>query len=294
MDRPKVSVVMITYNHEKYIEKAINGVFIQKTNFPVELIISNDCSPDNSDEVIKKIISKAPENITVKYTKHEKNLGMIPNFVWSLKQATGKYIALCEGDDYWTEEDKLQTQFNFLENNPNFIAHVHNVNVINGSITTPFSSESSRIIATKELYNHRKFHTASIFFLNRDEIFKNFPTNIFSGDRLLFLLLSIFGKIYYMDNIFAVYRTDSYGASKIANYDLLKLDINMISYLKTKGFGKDLVLLKQFYHQNLLFSKNISKFNLIKNYSKYIYFSIFAKNFNYVNNIKIIKLIIKK
>ena len=101
---PLVSVTMVTYGQEKYIQKAIEGVFLQKTNFPVELIIANDCSPDNTDEIVKEIIKKSPPNIQVKYTKHEINKGMIPNFIWVYQQAQGKYIAICEGDDYWTDE----------------------------------------------------------------------------------------------------------------------------------------------------------------------------------------------
>ncbi len=65
--KPLVSVIMITYGHEKYIEEAIRGVFLQKTNFPFELIISNDKSPDSTDEIVKNIIKSAPENISVKY-----------------------------------------------------------------------------------------------------------------------------------------------------------------------------------------------------------------------------------
>ena len=115
--KPLVSVIMITYGHEKYIEEAIRGVFLQKTNFPLELIISNDKSPDSTDEIIKNIIKSAPENISVNYIQHLENIGMLPNFISTLKMAEGKYIAVCEGDDYWTDENKLQKQIDFLEKN---------------------------------------------------------------------------------------------------------------------------------------------------------------------------------
>lgn len=123
MNDIKVSVVMITYNHEKFIKEALESVFSQKTNFQYEIIISNDCSTDNTDEVIKKIIDKNENGNLINYTNHKNNKGMIPNFLWSIQQAKGKYIALCEGDDYWTDPYKLQKQVDFLEANPDYSIH---------------------------------------------------------------------------------------------------------------------------------------------------------------------------
>ena len=117
---PLVSVVMITYGHEKYIEEAIQGVLMQECDFEIELIVANDLSPDYTDRVVKRIIAEHPKGSCIKYTCHEHNLGMISNFNWSLNQTTGTYIAICEGDDYWTDPLKLQKQVDFLEKNPDF------------------------------------------------------------------------------------------------------------------------------------------------------------------------------
>ena len=95
-------------------------MFLQKTNFPIEFIIANDNSPDNTDSIIKQIIKNTPDNVQVRYTKHEVNKGMNPNFTWALKQAKGKYIAVCDGDDYWIDENKLQKQTDFLEQNHDY------------------------------------------------------------------------------------------------------------------------------------------------------------------------------
>lgn len=121
MELPKVSVVTITYGHEKYITETLDGVLMQQYKGPVEFIIANDNSPDATDEVVKKYFleNPAPSNFEIKYTKHETNKGMMPNFIWALEQATGKYIALCEGDDYWTDPLKLQKQTGILEKNAN-------------------------------------------------------------------------------------------------------------------------------------------------------------------------------
>ena len=108
---------MITYGHEKFIEEAIKGVLIQETNFEIELIISNDCSPDKTDEIIQSILKTHPKASIINYFKQENNIGMMPNFIFGIKQCKGKFIALCDGDDYWTDAFKLQKQVEFLENN---------------------------------------------------------------------------------------------------------------------------------------------------------------------------------
>ncbi|MDO9260985.1 MAG: glycosyltransferase, partial [Flavobacteriaceae bacterium] len=112
-DKPTVSVCMITYNHENYIQQAIEGVLMQTCNFEVELIIANDCATDKTDEVIQEIIKNHPNSSWIKYTNHSQNKGMMPNFIWAMQQCKGKYIALCEGDDYWTDPLKLQKQVEF-------------------------------------------------------------------------------------------------------------------------------------------------------------------------------------
>ena len=112
-NRLLLSVIMITYGHENFIEQAIKGVLIQECNFDFELIIANDCSPDNTDIIIKDIIANDPRAGKIKYVRHNNNIGMMPNFIYALQSAKGKYIALCEGDDYWTLPSKLQKQVDF-------------------------------------------------------------------------------------------------------------------------------------------------------------------------------------
>ena len=113
--RPTVSVCMITYGHEAFIEEAIKGVLMQETEFEFELIISNDCSLDATDSIIKKIIDTHPKGAIINYTSHEKNIGMMPNFIYALQRCRGKYVAVCEGDDYWTAPLKLHRQVAILE-----------------------------------------------------------------------------------------------------------------------------------------------------------------------------------
>ena len=126
----KLSVVMITYGHEEYITEAINGVLMQKCNFEIELIISNDNSPDNTDVVIRKLINNKLSPVKIKYFSNSVNKGMVENFRWSLHLAQGKYVAMCEGDDYWTDPLKLQKQVDFLEANPEYYSCFSAYNVI--------------------------------------------------------------------------------------------------------------------------------------------------------------------
>ncbi|MDN3725280.1 glycosyltransferase family 2 protein [Aequorivita sp. SDUM287046] len=119
MDIPLVSVCMITYNHEKYIAEAIHGVLMQKTDFKIEFIIANDASTDETHTLIDQLAIDT-NKITINYINHPANIGMMSNFVFALEQCRGKYIALCEGDDYWTDPLKLQKQVGFLETNDDY------------------------------------------------------------------------------------------------------------------------------------------------------------------------------
>lgn len=116
MKEPLVSVKMITYNHAPYIAKAIEGVLQQKTNFPFELVIGEDCSTDGTREIVFEYQKKYPEVIRV--ITSEKNVGMKKNGYRITKACRGKYIAFCEGDDYWHNLDKLQKQVDYLESHP--------------------------------------------------------------------------------------------------------------------------------------------------------------------------------
>ena len=114
----KVSVAMITYNHEKYIEEAITSVMNQKGKFEVELVIGNDCSKDNTSKIINKLVEKYPGKI--KFLDRKKNMGVINNLLDVLAYCDGDYVAFLEGDDYWLTDSKLKKQIAFLEKNKDY------------------------------------------------------------------------------------------------------------------------------------------------------------------------------
>lgn len=125
--KPVVSVNMITYNHEKYIAKAIEGVMSQEVDFPFELVIGEDCSPDNTRDIAIEYQKKYPHNIRVIYP--EQNVGPNNNFRRTLEACRGEYIAICEGDDIWLDKTKLKKQVGFLAENPDYVITYHDYDV---------------------------------------------------------------------------------------------------------------------------------------------------------------------
>ena len=115
-----MSVIITTYMHENYIAKAIESVLMQIVDFEFELIIADDCSPDITHKIVSDYIENQTKRIRVKYKRQSRNLGVVSNFVWALEHTKGKYIALCEGDDYWTDPYKLQKQVDVLQSNKSF------------------------------------------------------------------------------------------------------------------------------------------------------------------------------
>jgi len=118
MTEPLVSVKMITYNHAPYIAQAIEGVLQQKTNFPYELVIGEDCSTDGTRQIVFDYQKKYPAIIRV--ITSDQNVGMSKNSHLTTKACRGKYVAFCEGDDYWHHPDKLQKQADCLESHPEY------------------------------------------------------------------------------------------------------------------------------------------------------------------------------
>ena len=113
-----VSIFMLTYNHEKYIAKALDSILKQKVNFPYEIVLGEDCSTDNTREIVLNYAKQYPDKF--KLILHETNRGAMYNQNEVFANCTGKYIAICEGDDYWTDLNKLQKQVDFLEDNIDF------------------------------------------------------------------------------------------------------------------------------------------------------------------------------
>lgn len=209
MKKPLVSVVMITYAHENFIEQAVSSILMQNCDFEVELIIANDNSPDSTDQIVLDIIKNHPKGKWIKYTKHQINTGMMPNFIWALEQCSGNYIALCDGDDYWADPYKLQKQVDFLEKNESYSLCFHKINILNkdGDVVEDFITKVPENYETFEnLANSNFIHTPSVVFRSKYLPLPLKLSNAPVGDYILWLHLASHGKIHYIPESMAIYR----------------------------------------------------------------------------------------
>ncbi len=213
---------MITYAHENFIEQAINGVLMQECDFEIELIISNDCSPDKTDEIISKILIDNSKSNLIRYIKHDQNIGSISNFIYSLKETKGRYVALCEGDDYWTDPFKLQKQLDFLENNQEYIICGHWQTTVNekGDDIISIEDPSSKLI---------NLATRCVLFRNgffKQDFFDFFQNNKNLGETFVYHYLSQFGNSIILPFHGAAYRISPVGIySMIGRENQIKLSI---------------------------------------------------------------------
>lgn len=233
----KVSICMITYNHQDYLEDAINGVLMQITDFEYELIISNDNSTDNSDIIIKNYLKNHIYKDKVNYINNERNIGMMPNFINTLEKCKGDYVAICEGDDYWIDKYKLQKQVDFLDKNNDFSICFHKIKTQDKEgIKDDFIENNHKQVTTiYDLAKGNYIHTCSVMY--RNNLFEKFPEyfNISPiGDYYLHLLNSQYGKIYCFDDIMAIYRIHdtSYWSSK-KQQERENIWINFLENIKT-------------------------------------------------------------
>jgi len=210
IDYNTISVIMITYGHEKFIRQAVEGVLMQKCNFNVELIIANDASPDKTSDIVYDIIKTNPNANRIKYINRDKNIGGQNNFKDAFEQCKGKYIAHCEGDDYWTDPYKLQKQINFLETNPDYVLTFHKIKILqpNGILVDDFITkipENYQTIEALAQYGNY-IHTPSIVYKN---IINELPFEMMIspiGDYFLYMIIAQHGKLKYFEESMAVYR----------------------------------------------------------------------------------------
>lgn len=217
----KVSVSCITYNHEKYIEQAIQSFLMQKTDFKYEILIHDDASTDSTADIIKKYQQEYPDIIKPvlqsenQYSRGVKHISYTYNF----NRAKGKYIALCEGDDYWTDKYKLQKQVDYMESDSECTLCTHSVKRVSTESVNDIGlirpSKVNRELDIREfiLGGGMFIGTNSILFPKK--IIDNLPTWFFdahAGDYPLQIFLANHGKAYYMDETMSAYRVNVQGS----------------------------------------------------------------------------------
>lgn len=269
-DNIVVSVVIITYNHERYIEQAIDSVLMQNVNFEYEIIIGDDNSLDRTQEIIKRYQLLYPRQI--KSILRTENVGMRNNSNDLRSKCKGKYMILLEGDDYWIDQNKLQKQVEFLEKNKDFIAVGHWCDVVdeNSNSTNLYPNKDKIFNFKKNIYTLNDYKNdiipghantlmyRNIYLNNTHDLNKFYSASDTIGDRTTYLLLVLLGKVGVIHEVMSCYRfVQREGES---------------NYCSTI-IGKNIALDRYLYYSNLekyskeVFNKEISlielKYNMV-------------------------------
>lgn len=228
--KPDLSIVVATYNHEKFVSEAIESILKQKTHYSYEVWIGDDCSSDNTQLILRDYMHKTPDNFH--YILRKKNIGADQNFSELYSKTNGRYLIVLEGDDYWIDDNKIEFQLNFLETHKEYFAIAHNTLVIgtDGKIRQDYSYPECK----KNLYTLKDFQkgiyagqTTTIMSRNYYkyyyfDIFK--PSVKWAGDRTRNFMFASYGKVFCEQKVRSAYRYindsgDSYSANFKKNKD---------------------------------------------------------------------------
>ncbi len=240
----------MTYNHAEFIRACMESILIQKTTFPVEIVVGDDFSTDRTLEIIREF--KNTEMITIKilersfgdsYWIKRKKLGRLYNFINIIENCSGEYIALLDGDDYWTDPNKLQKQVDFLDKNPDCVSshHWHKYSFPNSNgdyveISAPTENEGYLPVeksTVREIFaNKLRIKLRTHVFRN---IIKEYPEWLFEmpfGDVPLSMILGKYGNFGFIDEPMAVYRQTGKGVSSFGNENFLYRFQHTVNWIK--------------------------------------------------------------
>lgn len=237
MSEPLVSISCITYNHSKFIRKCLDGFLMQKTNFSFEILIHDDASTDGTQDIIseyQKSYPKIIKPIFQKENQYSKGVSISATFNWP--RVKGKYIAMCEGDDYWTDPVKLQKQVDFLETNQKFSGCFHETPEMkdghySGKI---FGRNVADIVYAEDTISlYSPFHTSSFAFRRSALQIPEWLTKVFSGDMALFSVIVKSGPLKKIPGQMSVYRKHKNGITVLNDNTLDFFDerIKLTRYL---------------------------------------------------------------
>lgn len=222
---------MITYSHAAYIKDAIEGVLSQVTDFNFELIISNDFSKDATDAIVNEYLENHPKGRMIRYTFHQSNIGAMANLIFALQQCKGKYIAMCEGDDYWTDPLKLQKQVDLLNTHNDYGLVHHDADYYfqaSGELIKGHHKKNNALISSgmvfEELLRANNIYTPTVMF--RSSLLNNFLAinkdirdQFLLADYAMWLTFAQSMKVSYMPESMATYRVLPNSASKSNLYE---------------------------------------------------------------------------
>ena len=279
-DEFMVSVCIPTYNHKEWLTKCLNAVFSQKTNFSFEILVGLEYDDTESEKYINpieddKINFKIIRNTEERLIYINSNRTGRGNTINLLQNVKGKYVAFCEGDDYWTDPYKLQKQVDFLETNDEYVAcyggcmHVDSNNqVIKKTRFEEYNSPNSEMLLTAQ----GAMITNSVMFRNVISNFPDFFKHVPSGDTILYHLLGFHGHGKFLPEIkFSAYRIHNTGLWS-GSSDINRMKNTLMTLVAIKNnlshyFGED---------HTIIYKMNYSAF---KNINGYLYKNLYSKNF---------------
>lgn len=215
-----VRVCVITYNHLHFIRQCLDGILMQKTDFPFEIYLGDDASTDGTREICMEYATKFPNKIRLLLHCRENNISIEGrptgrfNLLYGYLSTSSKYIALCEGDDYWTDENKLQKQFDYMEKNTAISLCVHDAAIVS-EFGVPQSSFLERfknrnyddLIGLEQVLRWKVISaTCSYFFRNQGLQFSDKFTKVYGADAVILVLLSQVGPIKFLKENMSAYR----------------------------------------------------------------------------------------
>ena len=260
---------------DKFIGEAIDSWLEQKIDFKIEIIIGDDCSTDNTVLEIKKYLKS---NNHIKLIERSKNIGFMNNFIDTYKQCNGKYIAICEGDDYWSDKNKLQMQVDFLENNKDYVLTHTNVFTLNNENKLS-QLKPDNYCSKNNIYNKNEISTLTAVFRNFNIDFSEKWSQFMMADWPLWISLSEKGRFKYFGEKTGVYRINPTGIwqngwkDKVGSDRLLN-EVAILNYFLKKGTNNKKVV------QNAIINKLIKVANF-SNKSKSYKLNFNKLNFKY-------------
>jgi glycosyltransferase involved in cell wall biosynthesis len=213
----KLSVVTITYNQEKFIGQALESIVNQKTNFEFEVLVGDDCSTDRTKEIIIEYANRFPKIIKPYFNK--KNVGSLKNYLGTLSKVDSQYVAFCDGDDYWCDDNKLQEQVDFLDSHAEYSICFHQTRVFFENKEEPDSifprGHFAKTTSFEDLVKENYIPANTVMYrwkFNKDNSIENvFPQGIYPGDYYTHLLHAKDGKIFFINKVMSCYRRHSGG-----------------------------------------------------------------------------------
>jgi glycosyltransferase involved in cell wall biosynthesis len=270
MNKPVVSVFILTYNQEQFIAQTLDSILMQKTNFSFKLVIGEDCSTDSTRTICENYAAKYGDRIKL-LPALEKNIGLINNYMRTIAECNGKYIAICDGDDYWIDDYKLQKQVDFLEQNPDYsIVYTALQRLFpNGEIKEYNYHLNKRVLNFDDLIFDNFMHYVTVVFKNVLNEKNRLPQWILKfpfGDWQTYLwTIKDGGKIHFLKDVTASYRMDI-GLSSVymkKNSAFLKRLISLLEevYQDEHFYNKKEIIAKSIFNKkrNLMTSLNREK-----------------------------------